>query len=740
MRNAAAEMERTRFTRRAFLERTAGGGVALVIAFHVDGALGAEEAPEKKTPNPFDAWIRIGSDDSVTLVVGKSEMGQGIMTSLPMVLAEELDVDWAKVKVQQAETNPAIYDHGTGGSGSTRTSWLLMRQAGAAARQMLVQAAASHWQVNPNACKTELGHVMTGPRQKRLRYGELVEAAAKLPVPPFKDVPLRNPAEFRIVGTSVPRVDVPAKVDGSARFGLDVRVPGMLFAVIARCPTYGGKPARFDATKAKAVAGVRHVVEIPAMPDGAFTAGGVAVVAESTWAALKGREALGVEWDHGPNRGESSAALHRRMEELLARPGKVMRNEGDADAALGKAARKVDAVYELPFQAHATMEPMNATVHVRADGAEAWIPSQGPQWAQDMIAKVAGVPSDKVAVHTTFLGGGFGRRYHADFVVEAAQVSKAVGAPVQVVWTREDDIQHCFYRPAAMHRFEAALDEHGQPVAWTDRMTSTSIDGFWSPPDRAKPENSEIGGAVNLPYAIPNVRMEYAYAKTPVPVMWWRSVEHSINGFAVESFVDELAAAAKADPLEFRRKLLAEARKLRIPEGEESELDTRRLRAVLELAAAKAGWTEPLPKGRGRGLACHFSFDTYAAEVAEVSVDKGQVRVHRVVVAVDCGRAVNPDEVKAQMEGCVAYGLSAALKGAITIGEGRCQQSNFHDFEILRLPEMPVVEVHIVESTEKPTGTGEPGLPPLAAAVGNAIFAATGKRIRRLPVQPADLA
>jgi isoquinoline 1-oxidoreductase subunit beta len=739
MRAEVAGCEGGRTTRRAFLERTAGG-VALVIGFRLDADLFAQESQEKKTPNPFDAWVRIGSDDKVTLVVGKSEMGQGITTSLPMVLAEELDVDWAKVTVQQAETNPAVYDHGTGGSGSTRTSWLAMRQAGAAARQMLVQAAARHWGVNPNACRTELGHVMTGPRQKRLRYGELVLAASKLPVPAFKDVPLRNPSEFRIVGTSVPRVDVPAKVDGSARFGLDVRVPGMLFAVVARCPTYGGKPARFDATKAMAVGGVRHVVEIPAVPEGAFTAGGVAVVAESTWAAIRGREALGVEWDHGPHRDESSEALHRRMEELLAQPGTVVRNEGDADAALGKAARKLDAVYELPFQAHATMEPMNATVHIRADGAEAWVPSQGPQWAQDAIAKIAGVPAEKVAVHTTFLGGGFGRRYHADFVVEAAQVSKAVGAPVQVVWTREDDIRHCFYRPAAMHRFEAALDERGKPLAWTDRMTSTSIDGFWTPADRVKPESTEIGGAVNLPYAIPSVRVEYAYAKTPVPVMWWRSVEHSINGFAVESFVDELAAAAKADPLEFRRQLLAEPRKIRIPKGEESVLDTQRLKAVLELAASKAGWTQPLPRGRGRGIACHFSFDTYAAEVAEVSVVKGEVRVHRVVVAIDCGRAVNPDEVKAQMEGCVAYGLSAALKGSITIAEGRCQQSNFDDFPVLRLPEMPVVEVHIVESAEKPTGTGEPGLPPLAAAVGNAIFAATGKRLRRLPVRPADLA
>jgi isoquinoline 1-oxidoreductase beta subunit len=726
------------FTRRAFLGRTAAGGVALVIGFHLDADLLAQ-AKEKKTPNPFDAWIHIGKDESVTLVLAKSEMGQGIMTSLPMILAEELDVDWAKVRVEQALTNPAVYDHGTGGSSSVRTSWLPLRQAGAAARQMLLQAAAAHWQVNPNACKTELGHVMTGPRQKRLSYGELVEAAAKLPVPPLKHVPLRNHDEFRLVGRSVPRVDVPQKVDGSARFGLDVRVPGMLFAVVARCPTYGGRPGRFDAARAKAVKGVRHVLEIPAVGPGAFTTGGVAVVGESTWAAIQGREALGVEWDHGPNRDESSAALRGRMQALLARPGKVVRADGDAEAALGRATRRIEATYELPFQAHATMEPMNATVHVRPDAAEAWVPSQGPQWAQDEIAKIGGVPAEHVVVHTTFLGGGFGRRYHADFVVEATQISKAIGAPVQVVWTREDDIQHDFYRPAAMHRFAAGLDERGTALAWTDRMTSTSIDAFWTPADRAKPESTEIGGAVNLPYAIPNLRMEYSPAPTPVPVMWWRSVEYSINGFAVESFVDELATAAKVDPLEFRRRLLARPRTVVIP-PDESELETARLLKVLELAADKAGWGRPLPPGRGRGIACLFSFDTYVAEVAEVSVEQGAVRVHRVVVAVDCGRAVNPDEIRSQMEGCVVYGLSAALKGEITIGEGRCQQSNFDDFEVLRLPEMPVVEVHIMPSDEDPTGTGEPGLPPLAAAVANAIFAATGKRIRRLPIRAADLA
>lgn len=727
------------FRRRDFLKAGASGAAALVVGFHWSPAAGAQEAQERKPANPFDAWVRIEADGRVRLVLGKSEMGQGVWTSLPMILAEELVVDWRQVSVEQARTDAGVYDHGTGGSSSVRTSWLPLRQAGAAAREMLVQAAANHWQVNANTCRAENGAVVHGPRTKRLPYGQLVTAAAKLPVPAFAKVTLLNPKEFRIVGTEVPRGDVPAKVDGSAVFGLDVRVPGMLHAVVARCPVFGGRAKRFDATRTKAVRGVKHVVEIPALA-AAHSAGGVAVVADSTWAAIRGRDALEIEWDEGEHAQESDATLRAHFEELLARPGTPVRNDGDAEAVLATAGQRIEAVYEVPFQNHSPMEPMNATVHVRQDGAEAWLPSQGPQWGQDVIAQIAGVPGDKVVVHTTLMGGGFGRRYHADFVAEAAQVSKAVGAPVQVVFTREDDTRHGFYRPASLHKLSGSLDAQGRPLAWQHRMTSVSIDGFWTPPDRAKPESSEIGGAANLPYAIPNLRMEYARAKSGVPVMWWRSVEHSTNGFVTECFLDELAAAGKLDPLELRLRLLAEPRSVRVPPDNEQILDTRRLKAVLELAAARGGWGQPLPKGRGRGLACHFSFETYVAEVAEVTVDKDGLKVDRVVAAVDCGRVVNPNGARAQLEGGIVYGLTAALKGAITIDRGRAQQSNFHDYEMLRIAESPAIEVHFVASDAPPTGTGEPGLPPTAAAVMNAVFAATGRRLRRLPVRPEDLA
>src|SRR5881296_3354026 len=468
--------------RREFLKTGAAGGVALVVGFRLSPAAFADQAEdqEKKPPNPFDAWVRITPDNRVTLILGKSEMGQGIMTALPMILAEELCVDWRQVKVEQAPTNPKIYDHGTGGSGSVSGSWLPLRRAGASAREMLVSAAAQRWNASRDTCKAQDGGVLHGARKNFLTYGELVEDAAKLPIPDFNTVPLKNPDDFTIVGRDTRRFESRDKATGAAKFGLDSRVPGMLYAVIARCPVFGGKVKSFDAAKAKAVPGVRDVFAIDPVGQGAFTAGGVVVLADNSWAAMQGRKALQITWDEGPAASESTDSLRKQFLDNAAKPGKVVRNDGDADAALSGATKKIEATYEFPFAAHATMEPMNCTVHIRPDGAEAWIPTQAPQWAQEIIAKVSGLPPEKVIVHTTLMGGGFGRRYQADFVMEAAQVAKATGKPVMVLWTREDDMQHGFYRPASYHHFSGALDAKGNLAAWKHFQTSTSIAAKWS--------------------------------------------------------------------------------------------------------------------------------------------------------------------------------------------------------------------------------------------------------------------
>jgi len=730
--------------RREFLKTGAAGSAALVIAFHVPGTAYAtdEDDQEEKPANPLNAWVRITPDNRVTLILGKSEMGQGAMTALPMILAEELYLDWKQVSVEQAPTDPKIYDHGTGGSGSVAGSWLPLRRAGAAAREMLITAAAKHWNVSRATCKAKDGGVLHGARKQFLTYGELVESAAKLPVPDFNTVPLKNSNDFTIVGHDRKRFEAGAKSTGTAKFGIDSRMPGMEYAVIARCPVFGGKVAKFDATQAKAVPGVRDVISIDAVGEGAFTSGGVVVLANNSWAAVQGRKALNITWDEGPNADESSESLRKHFVENAAKPGKIVRNEGDADGALSSGAKKVEAAYELPFAAHACMEPMNCTVHIRPDSAEAWVPTQAPQWAQAVIAKVSGLPPEKVNVHTTLMGGGFGRRYQADFVMEAAQVAKATGKPVQVLWTREDDMQHDFYRPASYHKMQGAVDAQGKLAAWKHFQSSTSIAAVWDKNGKEKPEASEFATAAFIPYETPNFRVEYALAHSGVPRAWWRSVEHSSSGFVVETFVDELAAAAGADPLKFRLQLIGDARK--IPDftnpKEGKPLDTARLKGVLQLAAEKAEWGKPLPKGIARGIAGYYSFESYTAAVAEVSVDKGQVRVHRIVYAVDCGRPVNPSGVVAQVESAAVYALSAMMKDAITIERGRVQQANFNDYDMPRMNEMPKVEVHLVMSKEDPTGIGEPGLPVVAPAVGNAVFAATGKRLRRLPIRAEDLA
>jgi isoquinoline 1-oxidoreductase beta subunit len=741
-----------RVDRRAFLKTTAAGGAALLIGFHLPAQASSDpaQAQEKPPVNPLNAWVRVTPDNRVTLILAKSEMGQGIMTALPMILAEELSLDWKQVSIEQAPTDPKIYDLGTGGSGSVAGSWLPLRQAGAAAREMLIAAAAKKWEVGTDTCRAENGYVLHGHPERSYQYGELVADAALLPIPDFKKVSLKNSRDFTIIGKEIHRVDGVLKATGTAKFGIDSRPAGLLYAVVARCPVFYGKVASFDAAKAKAVPGVKDVFEIATSGRGASTNGGVAVVATSSWAAMQGRKALAVKWNEGPAAKESSEELHRQfVANAAAKPNEVIRNEGDAVATLAKAgnnAKIVEAVYELPFAAHVCMEPMNCTVHIRPDGAEAWVPSQGPQWAQAVIAEAAKLPPEKVVVHTTLMGGGFGRRYQADFVMEAAQIAKKTDKPVMVVWSREDDMQHDFYRPASYHKCQGVVDSSGQVSAWRHFQTSTSIAAKWGEKGEESSGKGEFGTGATVPYKSPNLRIEYTLAHSSAPRAWWRSVEHSSSGFVVESFVDELAAAAGEDPVTFRLKLLGEPTKL--PQfGEEPDappLDTGRLRTVLKLAAEKSGWGTPLPEGEGRGVATFFSFNTYTAAVAEVSLRDQDLKIKRLVCTVDCGRVVNPNGVRAQVESAAIYALTATLKDPITISGGRVLQSNFNDYKMIRMNEAPPIEVYLVDSDEAPTGIGEPTVPVIAPALCNAIFSATRSwkkpvRVRRLPVHPDDL-
>jgi isoquinoline 1-oxidoreductase beta subunit len=723
-------------SRREFVVKGTVAGAGMVIGVGLSGSFleGQEDAraPKKPAPNPFDAWIHIQPHGKISLVVAKSEMGQGIRTGLAMILADEAEVDLNSVAVEQAETRPDIYPHlGTGGSGSTEESYMPLRRAGASVRQLMITAAAAQWKVPATECKAKRGVVLHEKSSRQSDYGDLIEAARKLPLPDPEKVKLKGESEFNWIGHAVPRVDVPAKVNGSAQFGLDVRVPEMLFAVVARCPRFGGKPAHFDAAKAKNIPGVRDAFEIPALGADKFTAGGVVVVADSTWSAMTGRAALEITWDHGSAVSESTEGLRESLRAAAQKPGKRVRNDGDVGPILSNGARKIDALYEMPYLAHATMEPMNITVHARARDAEVWAPTQSPDWVQGTVAQVLGLRPDKVIVHTTLMGGGFGRRYMADFPAEAAQIAKVVGKPVQLVWSREDDMTHDFYRPMSCHRMQGAIGKDGRPSAWLHALASTAIRSYWDP--KAPPEEQEVGGAEQMPYAIPNVRLEYSPAASAVPRAWWRSVENSFNGFAVESFIDELAAAAAQDPVQFRRNLLVKPPNWK-PKNED-DVDPERLRGVLDLAAEKSGWDKPLPKGTGRGVAAFCSFGSYFAEVAEVTVRGNNFTINRIVAAVDCGQIINPESVRSQTEGAIIYGLSAALKNEITIKNGAVEQTNFDGYDPIRINEAPPIEVHLMTSKADPGGMGEPALPPIAPAVANAIFAASGQRLRKLPFQ-----
>ncbi len=710
-----------KISRRTFLKTGAaiGGGLALGFTFPLTNSE-AEAATKKSALFAPNAWLRIGTDGKVTVMLHKSEMGQGIMTSLPMLVAEELDADWTKVRAEFAPADPAYVslpmgEQMTGGSSAIRRSWEMLRKAGATARQMLIAAAAQTWDVAADTCRTENGEVIHQPSGRRLSYGALASKAAKLPVP--TEVTLKEAKDFRILGTKVARLDTPAKVNGSAVFGIDVQVPDMLIARVLRCPVFGGKVARFDATKAKTIPGVRHVVQIES---------GIAVVANGYWPAKLGLEALDVQWDEGALAELSSSNITAMYKQSAEQAGLVVRSDGEATRTLEGAAKKLEAVYEVPYLAHAAMEPMNCTAHVRKDGCDIWVPTQGQTRTQQTAAKITGLRPEAIKVHTTLLGGGFGRRYEQDFVADAVQISQAIGKPVKVMWSREDDMQHDFYRPTTYNRLAAGLDAQGMPIAWTHRIVGPSImSRLWPHLVQNGKDFTSIEGAANVPYAIPHSQVDYVMKETGIPVGPWRSVGSSQNAFITECFLDEIAVAGGKDPYELRRQLLTNA---------------ARHKAVLELAASKAGWGRPLPEGRFRGIAVHESFGSYVAEVAEVAVaSDGNVRVHRVVCAVDCGMVVNPNTVEAQMEGAIVYGLTAALKGAITIDKGRVQQSNFHDYQMLRMNEMPVIEVHILPSAEAPGGVGEPGVPPLAPAVANAVFAATGKRIRQLPIRAEEL-
>ncbi|MGN8116684.1 molybdopterin cofactor-binding domain-containing protein [Labrys sp. 22185] len=710
---------RSHLDRRAFLKAGAAIGGGFVLTLALPPLAGSPVAAAEAKDFAPNAFIRIDRQGLVTLVMPMVEMGQGVYTAQAMLLAEELEVGLHQVKLEHAPPDDKLYGNAllgsqaTGGSTTIRAFWQPLRQAGAAARTMLVAAAAKRWNVDAAKLTTRDGSVLNPASNATLGYGELADEAATMPVPAPESLKLKDPKDFKLLGTPAKRLDTPDKVVGKAEFGIDVKLPGMKVAAIAISPVFGGKPKSVDDKAVLAVKGVRQVVK---------TDDAVAVVADHMGAAKKGLAAANITWDDGPNAKVDSAQIISQLTEASKQPGAVARNEGDTAKALAGAATKLEAIYQVPFLAHAAMEPMNCTVHVRKDGCEVWVGTQVPTMAQAIAAEITGLPKDKVKVYNHLIGGGFGRRLEADGVARAVKVAQQVDGPVKVIWSREEDIQHDMYRPYYFDRMSAGLDASGKPVAWTHRISGSSILARYFPPAFKDGIDSDaVEAAAEPPYALPNIHVDYVRVEPPgIPTSWWRGVGPTHNVFVVESFMDELAAAAKADPVAYRKELLAH---------------NPRALGVLTLAAEKAGWGKPLPKGRGRGVSVQFAFGSFMSMVAEVeTAADGTLKVHRLTCAVDCGLQVNPDTIAAQVEGGAIFGLTAALHGAITLKDGRVEQGNFDTYLPMRIDEVPVVETHLVKSAEAPGGIGETATVAVGPAVANAVFAATGKRVRTLPI------